>query len=259
MRKAQNRRKPADNPCTTPTPTMTSEYTRMAWLLPGRIPLSMAPAARNGTAILAAVHENPASTPSTSQARWEPSVPRISRHPARRVSRSRSTSSPSTARAPRLAAPASAGCRSRLPAGFRGPRRDCETVGRVRTDRTPPLRHSRRHRATHDAPSADALGGVGKLGVRGLASVRPRPRRVQVVVNHPSRRGFDPRPLRFEQGVIALVLLIGFTFQFELLIPIVTAVLAVSGAVGPRRAPLPRLFSAVAGDRLDPPDAFVDR
>jgi Domain of unknown function (DUF4395) len=79
------------------------------------------------------------------------------------------------------------------------------------------------------------------------------------VVHHPSRRGFDPRPLRFEQGVIALVLLIGFTFQVELLIPIVTAVLAVSGAVGPRRAPLPRLFSAVAGDRLDPPDAFVDR
>jgi hypothetical protein len=79
------------------------------------------------------------------------------------------------------------------------------------------------------------------------------------VVNHPSRRGFDPRPLRFEQGMLALVLLIGFTFQAELLIPIVTAVLAVSGAVGPRRAPLPRLFSAVAGDRLEPPDAFVDR
>ena len=79
------------------------------------------------------------------------------------------------------------------------------------------------------------------------------------MVHHPSRRGFDPRPLRFEQGVIALVMLIGFTFQVELLIPIVTAVLAVSGAVGPRRAPLPRLFSAVAGDRLDPPEAFVDR
>jgi hypothetical protein len=114
------------------------------------------------------------------------------------------------------------------------------------------------HRATHDPPSAHAVGGVGKLGVRGLASGRPWPRRVQVVVNHPSRRGFDPRPLRFEQGMLALVLLIGFTFQAELLIPIVTAVLAVSGAVGPRRAPLPRLFSAVAGDRLEPPDAFVD-
>jgi cytochrome c biogenesis protein CcdA len=79
------------------------------------------------------------------------------------------------------------------------------------------------------------------------------------MVHHPSRRGFDPRPLRFEQGVLALVLLIGFTFQAELLIPVVTVVLAVSGAVGPRRAPLPRLFSAAAGDRLEPPDAFVDR
>ncbi len=79
------------------------------------------------------------------------------------------------------------------------------------------------------------------------------------MVHHPSRRGFDPRPLRFEQGVIALVLLIGFTFQVELLIPVVTVVLAVSGAVGPQRAPLPRLFSAVAGDRLEAPGVFVDR
>ena len=79
------------------------------------------------------------------------------------------------------------------------------------------------------------------------------------MVHHPSRRGFDPRPLRFEQGVIAFVLLIGFTFRAELLIPIVTVVLAASGAAGPRRAPLPRLFSAVAGERLEPPDAYVDR
>jgi Domain of unknown function (DUF4395) len=79
------------------------------------------------------------------------------------------------------------------------------------------------------------------------------------VVHHPSRRGFDPRPLRFEQGAVAFVLLCGFVFQAELLIPAVTAVLAVSGAVGPRRAPLPRLFSAVVADRLEPPETFVDR
>ena len=79
------------------------------------------------------------------------------------------------------------------------------------------------------------------------------------MVHHPSRRGLDPRPLRFEQGVVAVVLLIGFTFQVELLIPVVTVVLALSGAVGPRRAPLPRLFSAVIGDRLEPADTFVDR
>ena len=79
------------------------------------------------------------------------------------------------------------------------------------------------------------------------------------MVHHPSRRGLDPRPLRFEQGVVAVVLLIGFTFRVELLIPAVTAVLAVSGAVGPRRAPLPRLFSAVVGDHLEPADSLVDR
>lgn len=79
------------------------------------------------------------------------------------------------------------------------------------------------------------------------------------MVHHPSRRGLDPRPLRFEQAVVAVVLLIGFTFQAELLIPAVTVVLAVSGAVGPSRAALPRLFSAVVGDRLEPPDALVHR
>ncbi|HMF83970.1 MAG TPA: DUF4395 family protein [Acidimicrobiia bacterium] len=79
------------------------------------------------------------------------------------------------------------------------------------------------------------------------------------MVHHPSRRGLDPRPLRFQQGVIALVLLIGFAFRADLLIPAVTVVVAVSGAVGPRRAPLPRLFSAVAGDRLEPPETLVDR
>ena len=66
------------------------------------------------------------------------------------------------------------------------------------------------------------------------------------MVHHPSRRGFDPRPLRFEQGVLALVLLIGFTFQANLLIPIVTAVVAVSGAMGPQRAPLCRAHAAAA-------------
>jgi hypothetical protein len=80
---------------------------------------------------------------------------------------------------------------------------------------------------------------------------RGRPRR-------PPSRGLDPRPLRFEQGVVALVLLVGFTFQSELLIPAMTALLAVSGAVGPQRAPLPRLFAAAAGDRLEPTDAWVD-
>jgi hypothetical protein len=68
----------------------------------------------------------------------------------------------------------------------------------------------------------------------------------------------DPRPSRFEQGVVALLLLVGFTFQVELLIPAVTVLLAVSGALGPRRAPLPRLFAAATADVVEPADTLVD-
>src|ERR1700730_2152101 len=132
MRNAQYRRNPDDNPWTTPTPTITSEYTRIAWLLPGRIPLSIAPAASSGTEIFAAVQETPASTPHASVGRWEPSVPRISRQPARRVSRSRSTSSPSTPRAPRLAAFEVGGVQAEITSGLPRPPgrlRDCGRGG----------------------------------------------------------------------------------------------------------------------------------
>ena len=58
--------------------------------------------------------------------------------------------------------------------------------------------------------------------------------------------------------MVALLLLIGFTFQVEELLPVLTALLALSGAVGPRRAPLPRLFAAGVGDWLEPADTTVD-
>jgi hypothetical protein len=68
----------------------------------------------------------------------------------------------------------------------------------------------------------------------------------------------DPRPARFEQAAVAVVLLAGFVFQFELLIPAVTALLALSGAVGPRLAPLPRLYTAATRNVLEPPDSHAD-
>jgi Domain of unknown function (DUF4395) len=74
----------------------------------------------------------------------------------------------------------------------------------------------------------------------------------------PPRRQLDPRPSRFEQGFVALVLLAGFTFQVELLIPAVTVLLAVSAAVGPRRAPVPWLYAAAAGNLLEPTATLVD-
>lgn len=58
--------------------------------------------------------------------------------------------------------------------------------------------------------------------------------------------------------MVALVLLIGFTFQVELLIPAVTALLALSGALGPVRAPLSRLFAAASADWLEPAETLVD-
>jgi Domain of unknown function (DUF4395) len=68
----------------------------------------------------------------------------------------------------------------------------------------------------------------------------------------------DPRPSRFEQAVVAMVLLAGFVFQLELLIPAVTVLLALSGAVGPRRAPLPHLYAAAMRNVLEPPDSHAD-
>jgi Domain of unknown function (DUF4395) len=68
----------------------------------------------------------------------------------------------------------------------------------------------------------------------------------------------DSRPSRFEQAAVAVVLLAGFVFQFELLIPVVTAVLALSGAVGPHRAPLPRLYAAATRNVVEPPDTLAD-
>jgi Domain of unknown function (DUF4395) len=68
----------------------------------------------------------------------------------------------------------------------------------------------------------------------------------------------DARPARFEQSAVALVLLAGFVFQIELVIPTITVLLALSGALGPRRAPLPRLYTAAARNWLEPPDSLAD-
>jgi Domain of unknown function (DUF4395) len=68
----------------------------------------------------------------------------------------------------------------------------------------------------------------------------------------------DPRPLRFEQGLVALLLLGGFAFQAELMIPITTVLLAISGAVGPEREPLAQLLAFGMTDRMRPASELVD-
>jgi hypothetical protein len=68
----------------------------------------------------------------------------------------------------------------------------------------------------------------------------------------------DPRPLRFEQGLMGVLLLGGFAFSVELVIPIATVLLAISGAVGPEREPLARFFAFGVTDHLRPPAELVD-
>jgi Domain of unknown function (DUF4395) len=72
------------------------------------------------------------------------------------------------------------------------------------------------------------------------------------------RREIDARPARFEQSAVALVLLAGFVFQIEVLIPAVTALVALSGALGPSRAPLPRLYAAATRNWHEPSDSLAD-
>ena len=69
----------------------------------------------------------------------------------------------------------------------------------------------------------------------------------------------DPRPLRLEQGLMGVLLLGGFAFSAELVIPITTVLLAISGAVGPEREPLARFFAFGVTDHLRPPAELVDR
>ena len=69
----------------------------------------------------------------------------------------------------------------------------------------------------------------------------------------------DPRPLRFEQGIVAVLLLAGFAFRAELVIPITTVLLAISGAVGPEREPISRLLATGLSEHARPPTELVDR
>jgi hypothetical protein len=56
---------------------------------------------------------------------------------------------------------------------------------------------------------------------------------------------------RFDEGVLALVLVIGFVFSEPLLIPVVAVVAAVS-AVRPELSPVPRLVAGVVERRFGP-------
>jgi Domain of unknown function (DUF4395) len=67
----------------------------------------------------------------------------------------------------------------------------------------------------------------------------------------PPPRTTDPRPARFEQAVVAVVLLAGFVFGAALLIPVCLVALLVSALVGSRSAPLQIVFHTLLAPRLD--------
>lgn len=64
----------------------------------------------------------------------------------------------------------------------------------------------------------------------------------------------DPRGFRFDQALVALVVLCGFVFEAPAVIP-VAAALAASTAAFSTAAPGPRFFSAVVAPRLAGPVA----
>jgi hypothetical protein len=74
--------------------------------------------------------------------------------------------------------------------------------------------------------------------------------------------GVRPRPVtpsapplpRFDQGLLALVLVTGFVFSTPLVIPVVAAVAAVS-AVRPEMSPIPRLISLLVEQRFGADEA----
>ena len=172
----------------------------------------------------AAVHTAPAPTPTTTQRVWLRSAPRMRRQPSLRSSRSWSTPRP-LRRAPRRhtwwGAPEQATS-------------DAPDLTRVSGFEPPDLVPVR-------------AGSVGRVSDR-----RPSPRE--------RPHAIDPRPLRFEQGMIAVLLLAGFAFQAELVIPITTVLLAISGAVGPEREPAGTATSrSGVTDQLRPPCELVDR
>lgn len=57
---------------------------------------------------------------------------------------------------------------------------------------------------------------------------------------------------------MALLLLAGFAFRAELVIPITTVLLAISGAIGPEREPVAKFFAIGLTERMRPPAELVD-
>jgi Domain of unknown function (DUF4395) len=65
----------------------------------------------------------------------------------------------------------------------------------------------------------------------------------------------DARILRLEQGAVAVILLAGFVFQVQWLIPVAAVLPALDAALGPS-GPTPAVWHAVIGPRIGPPKTW---
>lgn len=68
----------------------------------------------------------------------------------------------------------------------------------------------------------------------------------------------DARRVRFEEGVVAVVLLAGFVFHLWWVMPLLAAVLGATAAIGARANVLALAFDAAIAPRLRPPVRFTD-
>jgi hypothetical protein len=73
-----------------------------------------------------------------------------------------------------------------------------------------------------------------------------------------SPRPIDARMPRFNQGVLAVALIVGFVFRWTWVIPVWAAVLFLGAAFGARYGPFLRFFRDVIAPRLGPPTTIED-
>ena len=74
----------------------------------------------------------------------------------------------------------------------------------------------------------------------------------------PTPKAIDPRGPRFNQAVLAVALLLGFLFEWRLVVPIFAVVLALGAVFGPRYGPFLRLYAEFVKPRLAPPSELED-
>ena len=68
----------------------------------------------------------------------------------------------------------------------------------------------------------------------------------------------DPRGPRFNQAVLAIVLLVAFIGDLRFLVPVMAVVLFLGAAFGSQYGPFLRLYSTVIKPRLGPPKHLED-